>query len=158
MQVSRAFVGAILTVIAALALAGCEDESAQQPELQLQSGPAVVTPSQKANLSLAIEPVGYLFTEGRHRFTQRRRFTESNGVGVTLNKGQVCVARGSECVEATVAYRINANDELIQVNHYVATKQLPDRATLHYWGIDDNGQRIEIHYELDLELPSQAVQ
>lgn len=151
----KAFVPVIL---ASLFLVACEDENSTATDVQLQSGPAVVASSQTAALTLSVEPVGYLFTEGRHRFTQQRRFTESNGVGVTLNKGQVCVANGSECVEATVAYRINANDELVQVNHYVATKQLPDRATLHYWGIDDNGQRIEIHYELDLVLPTQGVE
>ena len=148
-------------MIAALT-AACDDgpsnetsESAPQPTLA-SGTTGTTTDTKQASLSFSIEPIGYLFTEGRHRFTQNRRFTETAGVGVTLTRGRVCVDQGQECVEADVTYRINAGKELIQPNHYIATLNLPDRALVQYWGTDDNGHPVSIRSEMDLVLPSQG--
>jgi len=148
----------------AVFLAGCDDGSPEQaveqttptPEITSgATGAAAVT--KRADLRFKVEPIGYLFTDGRHRFTQNRRFTEISGVGVTLTRGRVCVNQGQECVEANVTYRINAGKELVQPNHYVATETVPDRAMVQYWGTDDNGNPVSVRTELDLILPTQAI-
>ena len=152
-----------LGLAAVLFAAGCDDgpagESAEPSATPALSSGATggSTATNKAALQFTVEPIGYLFTDGRHRFTQNRRFLESAGVGVTLTRGKVCVDDGQECVEADVTYRIDAGKELVQPNHYVATLKVPDRAVLQYWGTDDNGHPVTLEAELDLILPSQAV-
>ena len=141
-------------------LAGCDDSSTEQdggtkqteeraPGASAQS----VKAEKKAQLSLNVEPQGYLFIEGRHRFTQTRVFTETAGVGVTLTSGKVCVSFGKECVEAEVAYRVDAGQKLALQKHYVATETLPDEAVIEYKGIDDNGNQVLVTTDMQLEIP-----
>ena len=154
------WIGALLIAVLA---AGCDEAPSEQaaedntPQHTIASGAiGGATATKQADLRFKIEPIGYLFTDGRHRFTQNRRFTEMAGVGVTLTRGRVCVDQGQECVEANVTYRINAGKELLQPNHYIATLNVPDRAMVQYWGSDDNGNPITVRTELDLILPTQA--
>ncbi len=148
----------------ATVLAGCDDGAPEPAAQEADPAPALSSgatgggaASKQAELRIKIEPVGYLFTDGRHRFTQNRRFTESAGVGVTLTRGRVCVDQGQECVEANVTYRINAGKELLQPNHYIATLNVPDRAMVQYWGSDDNGNPVTVRTEMDLILPAQGL-
>ena len=152
----------VACVAAALLVAACDDPlpeetapGAGRPALS-SGATGGTTATKQASLEFAVESVGYLFTDGRHRFTQNRRFTETAGVGVTLTRGRVCVDQGQECVEANVTYRIDAGKELLQPNHFVATLNVPDRALVQYWGTDDNGHPVSVRTELDLILPTQA--
>lgn len=150
--------------LAATALVGCDETSNEsqateeaKPELTPGASAESVKAKKKAQLELAVDPQGYLFIEGRHRFTQTRIFTETGGVGVTITKGKVCVSNGKECVEAEVAYRIDSGKELALQKHYVATETLPDDAKIEYWGVDDNGNAVSVSTDLHLELPKQEV-
>lgn len=152
-------------LLAAGLLAGCDDSSQQQdtsttgqaPELSAGASAESVKAQKKAQLEMSVEQHGYLFIEGRHRFTQTRIFTESAGVGVTLTNGKVCVSFGKECVEADVAYRVDSGQELSLQQHYVATETLPDKAVIEYWGVDDNGNPVSVKTEIQLEIPKQDV-
>ena len=160
----------LLTAIAAgflsiTVLAGCDDSSNEQesaapqqkPELSPGASAESLKAKKQAKLALDIEPHGYLFIEGRHRFTQTRHFVESAGVGVTLTKGKVCVSSGKECVEAEVTYRVNAGQKLSLQQHYVATETLPDEAVVQYWGVDDNGNPVSVKTDIHLEIPKQDI-
>lgn len=143
-------------------LVGCDDSSNEQDAATEQTeerAPGAsaqsVKAEKKAQLSLSIEPQGYLFIEGRHRFTQTRVFTETAGVGVTMTSGKVCVSYGKECVEAEVAYRVNAGKTLALQKHYVATETLPDEAVIEYQGVDDNGNPVSVTTDIQLEIPKQ---
>ncbi|WP_425406429.1 hypothetical protein [Hwanghaeella sp.] len=158
-----AFVAAGMLLMAMLA--GCDDASNGQenaatqvtPELTPGASAESVKAKKRADLVLEVESHGYLFIEGRHRFTQTRHFTESAGVGVTLTNGKVCVSFGKECVEAEVAYRVDAGKRLSLQQHYVATETLPDEAVIEYWGVDDNGNPVSVKTGIQLELPKQEV-
>lgn len=151
-------------LLAASLIAGCDDPAAEEeaaagsqaPELSPGASAETVKNRKKAQLQLNIEPQGYLFIEGRHRFTQTRVFTESGGVGVTITNGKVCVSYGKECVEADVTYRIDSGKNLALTEHYVATETLPDEAVIEYWGLDDNGNPISVSAQLPLILPKQG--
>lgn len=103
-----------------------------------------VTGDVAGDLSLVIENFGYEFVDGRHRYTHVRRFRETGGVPVTIYRGKVCVANGTECADACVGYRVAAGTTLVQADHHVATKQESDRITLHYWARDDAGNLFEL--------------
>ena len=77
-------------------------------------------------------------------YTHTRTFTESNGVGGTLTKGQLC--RGVEGCGSNVSvnYRIEGNNNFITTNNQFYTTYAPDSFTLKYWGIDDNGYSIYV--------------
>lgn len=149
--------------LSALLVTGCDDpaeeqnaaQPAQTDERSPGASPQSLRAEQQAQLTMEVKPQGYLFIEGRHRFTQTRVFTETAGVGVTLTKGRVCVSQGKECVEAEVAYRVDAGKELALQRHYVATEALPDRAVIEYTGIDDNGNTVAVKSELELVIPEQ---
>jgi len=111
--------------------------------------------TQKASLAMDIQPLGYLFKDGRHRYTHHRVFVESAGIGVTLTSGKVCVNHGKECVSGKINYRIEANSEKSRRDQYVATKSIPDVATVEYDGIDDNGNAVHVEAELTLDIPEQ---
>lgn len=143
---------------------GCDEAPSEQSgatvetqELAPGASAQAVKAAKKAQLQLKVEQHGYLFIEGRHRFTQTRRFDETNGVGVTLTNGKVCVSYGKECVEAEVAYRIDSGQELALQKHYVATETLPDEAVIEYWGVDDNGNPVSVRAEIQLDIPKQDV-
>ena len=146
-------------------LAGCDDTTSekestaaeQAPELSPGASAQSVKAAKKASLALEIEQHGYLFIEGRHRFTQTRHFSESAGVGVTITNGKVCVSQGKECVAAEITYRINGGQGLSLQRHYVATETLPDEAVVSYWGVDDNGNPVSVATTIRLELPKQEV-
>ena len=148
-------------ILAVALLAGCDDAGNEQTAAgqteERAPGASVqaIKGGKQAQLTLNIDPQGYLFIEGRHRFTQTRVFTEAAGVGVTLTRGKVCVSYGKECVEAEVAYRVNAGEELALQKHYVATETLPDEATIEYRGIDDNGNQVVVAAAIQLEIPKQ---
>ena len=124
---------ATLTALAftALALGGCEDEA---------TAPGV----EKADLTMDLVNIEYSFKDGRHTYTHIRRFTETAGLGVVLEKGRVCVHNGEECAEALVKYRIEPGAGLDQPNHYVATKLLTDATTIEYTGKNDNGNPVRV--------------
>ena len=159
------FAGCIGGVLIAGLVAGCDENAPSETATTAGSAPKLASGEigdsgvarKQAQLRFTVEPIGYLFTDGRHRFTQNRRYTESGGVGVTLTKGRVCVDQGQECVEADVTYRINAGEELMQPNYYVATQNVPDRAMIQYWGTDDNGNPISVRTELELVVPTQSL-
>jgi len=115
--------------------------------------PAQAEGVQKASLAMNIQPLGYLFKDGRHRYTHHRVFIESAGIGVTLTSGKVCVNQGKECVSGKLNYRIDANSTKSRRNQYVATKSIPDVATVEYDGVDDNGNAVHVEAELILDIP-----
>lgn len=165
-RISRGLLSAIAAGFLSFAvLAGCDDATNQQestapqqkPELSPGASAETLKAKKQAELALEIEQHGYLFIEGRHRFTQTRHFVESAGVGVTLTKGKVCVSSGKECVEAEVTYRVNAGKTLSLQQHYVATEILPDKAVVQYWGVDDNGNPVSVTTDIQLEIPKQEV-
>jgi len=90
-----------------------------------------------AELGLEFTNINYQFINGRHYYYHTRIFRETNGVGVTLTSGRLCYKSGS-CDSATVNYRIEANNVLIQSNRNFWTTLSEDSFTLEYWGIDDN--------------------
>ncbi|RVU35065.1 hypothetical protein EOI86_19760 [Hwanghaeella grinnelliae] len=165
-RISKGLVAAIAAgFLSIVALAGCDDApnepestAAQKtPELSPGASAESLKAKKQAQLALEIEPHGYLFIEGRHRFTQTRHFTESAGVGVTLTRGKVCVSSGKECVEAEVTYRVDAGKKLSLQQHYVATEALPDDAVVEYWGVDDNGNPVSVKTDIHLEIPKQDI-
>ena len=165
-RISKGLVAAIAAgCLSVLTLAGCDDPANEQestsaqktPELSPGASAESLKAKKQAQLALDIEPHGYLFIEGRHRFTQTRHFAESAGVGVTLTRGKVCVSSGKECVEAEVAYRVNAGQKLSLQQHYVATETLPDEAVVEYWGVDDNGNPVSVKTDFHLEIPKQDI-
>ena len=111
--------------------------------------------AEKADLTMSIEPLGYLFKDGRHRYTHHRLFTESAGVGVTITSGKVCVDHGKECVSGILEYRIDPNTQRARRNQYVATKSIPDVATVEYGGVDDLGNPVHVKAEIILDVPEQ---
>ncbi len=123
--------GAILAASLALLTAACDEE------------PAPVTG--KAKVVLDLVDLSYAFKDGRHTYTHNRQFTESGGVGANISRGKVCVRNGEECVDALVAYRVDASQVLLQKGHHVATPAAKDTITLHYWVKDDAGNEFEIH-------------
>jgi|GEM_PF-754484 hypothetical protein len=105
----------------------------------------------EGNLALILENFGYEFVEGRHRYPHIRRFRETGGVPVTIYRGKVCVADGTECVDACVSYRVAGGSSLVQADHHVATTQASDRITLHYWARDDAGNLFEMAHTLETD-------
>lgn len=110
---------------------------------------------EKAVLTMEIQPLGYLFKDGRHRYTHHRLFIESAGVGVTIKSGKVCVDHGKECVSGKLEYRIDANSKKARRDQYVATKSIPDVATVEYDGVDDFGNPVHVEAEIILDVPNQ---
>lgn len=153
-----AIVGVALVFVAA-----CDDdEKAAEvtPEAVVAAAPiaenvTATSESESAKLKLTIQSLGYLFKDGRHRYTQHRHFSETAGIGVTLTSGKVCVSRGKECVSAKLNYRIDANTEKSRRNQYVATTSIPDIATVEYDGVDDNGYPVHVEVEFVLDVPAQ---
>ena len=85
-----------------------------------------------------------VFCTTAYYYYHTRTFTESNGVGGTLTKGQLC--RGVEGCGSNVSvnYRIEGNNNFITTNNQFYTTYAPDSFTLKYWGIDDNGYSIYV--------------
>ena len=117
-----------------LLLAGCEDEPAAS-EKKAASG--------KAQLAFEMIDMSYAVKDGLHTYTHDRQFTESGGVGVDIKRGKVCVLNGEKCVDALVAYRVDASGTLVQKGHHVATPNAQHTITLHYWAEDDAGNKFE---------------
>ena len=150
-----ASIGAVFA-IAFLGLAACDDDQAATEQESTDAVvPVTIDTTNKASLTMAIEPLGYLIKEGRHRYTQNRTFTESAGVGVTLTLGKVCVDHGKECVSGKVSYRVEPNSTASRRDQYVATKAIPDIATIVYTGTDDNGNPVTVSAEIELDIPKQ---
>jgi hypothetical protein len=122
---------AILSVVALLALNGCDD------------GAPVADSGGKSKMSLQLLDFSHEIKDGRHRYNHKRVFTETGGVGTTVVRGRVCVENGTDCADALVSYRVEASQTLEQPNHYVATRAAKDRITLHYWAEDDAGNKYE---------------
>lgn len=123
--------------------------------LGLSGRPALAQDSEKTSLEMTIQPLGYLFKDGRHRFTHHRVFVENAGIGVTLTKGTVCVDHGKECVSGRIEYRIDANSVKSRRDQYVATRFIPDVASIEYEGVDDNGNPVVVRAEMELDIPEQ---
>ena len=102
--------------------------------------------------------IEYTFKDGRHTYGHIRRFTESAGLGVVLDKGRVCVHNGEECAEALVKYRIEPGAVLDQPNHYVATKQLVDVITVEYSGKDDKGNPVVVRRTVRVDNKNATVE
>lgn len=98
-----------------------------------------------AKLTLDLVNISYEFRDGRHTYNHTRRFRETGGVGVNITRGKVCVQNGEDCVDALVEYRIDASETLVQKGHHVATPDVKDTITLHYWAKDDAGNKFELH-------------
>ena len=100
-------------------------------------------PEVRAALSLELDEMVYeLRDDGRNTYHHARRFVETAGIGVTLNKGVVCIEE--RCVEAKVSYRIDPNSSFIQAGHFVATLLPTDVITIEYSGVDDAGQPVSV--------------
>lgn len=123
-------------LLAFLFLAACEDEQAASKKKPV---------SGKAQLSLDLVEMSYAVKDGLHTYSHNRQFTESGGVGVDIKRGKVCVLNGERCVDALVAYRVDASGTLLQQGHHVATPNAKDTITLHYWAEDDAGNAFELH-------------
>ena len=122
-----------------LLLAGCEDEQAAG-EKKAASG--------KAQLAFEMIDMSYAVKDGLHTYSHNRQFTETGGVGVDIKRGKVCVLNGEKCVDALVAYRVDASGTLVQKGHHVATPNAQDTITLHYWAEDDAGNKFEFRKTL----------
>jgi len=117
-------------------------------------GSCVEIPLLKADVTLLFSDVVYSWQNPCtidsaipycHVYTHTRTFTESNGVGVTLTQGQVCLQSKLECnPKETANYRIEANNNLIRENEIFWTSENPDVFTLKYWGVDDNGYSVYV--------------
>jgi hypothetical protein len=99
----------------------------------------------EAKVTLDLVDLTYEFRNGRHTYNHNRRFTETGGVAVIISRGKVCVRNGEECVDALVKYRVDASQVLLQKGHHVATPEVKDTITLHYWAEDDAGNKFELH-------------
>ena len=121
---------------ALLFLAACEED-------QTASGKRNATG--KAALALELVEMSYALKDGLHTYSHNRQFTETGGVGVDIKRGKVCVLNGERCVDALVAYRVEASATLLQRGHHVATPNAKDTITLHYWAEDDAGNKFELH-------------
>jgi len=97
-----------------------------------------------AELSLIFSDVIYDFiNNNEHIYTHTRRFEETNGVGVTLTRGELHYQSGGYD-SATVSYRIEEDDNLIHTNKQFHTTRNSETFTLKYWGTDDNGNPIYV--------------
>ncbi len=123
--------------------------------ISLSGEPAWAQDAEKASLTMTIQPLGYVFKDDRHRFMHHRIFIENAGVGVTLTSGTVCVDHGNECVSGMIEYRIDPNSAKSRRDQYVATKTLPDVASVEYKGTDDNGNPVVVRAEIPLDNPEQ---
>lgn len=135
-----------LALAGALALAACEEEAADEPP-----------PGPPAQVGLALQDFQYAVVDGRHRYTHMRRFVETAGVAATITRGRVCVADGTECVDALVEYPVDANGTLVQPDHHFATDRARDRITLDYWGTDANGNDFTLSATVETDGPRARV-
>ncbi len=103
----------------------------------------------RAALTFELDEMVYeLRDDGRNTYHHARRFVETAGIGVTLNRGEVCVEE--RCEAAEVSYRIEPNSSLIQVGHYVATLLPTDVITIQYSGVDDAGLPVTVKRTLNV--------
>lgn len=127
---------AATVLFALLFLAACEEE---------QAAGGGKNATGKAQLALELVEMSYALKDGLHTYSHNRQFTESGGVGVDIKRGKVCVLNGERCVDALVAYRVDASATLLQKGHHVASPNAKDTITLHYWAEDDAGNKFELH-------------
>jgi len=105
-------------------------------------------PPDTASLSLEFTDINYQFVDPRHYYHHTRIFTETNGVGVTLTKGELCYQSTGTCDSALVNYRIEGNDQLVQTDKKFYTPYPSDRFTLKYYGTDDNGNSVSVEQSM----------
>lgn len=119
---------------AALFLAGCKEEQ----------GAASPASGARSELDLQLSDFRFTVERGRNTYYHSRKYVEKGSVGVTLNRGKVCVENGKICVESAVQYRVEASATLNQPNHKVATTLDKHRITIEYWGSADNDEPVHI--------------
>ncbi|HAT36801.1 MAG TPA: hypothetical protein DCS82_13885 [Rhodospirillaceae bacterium] len=121
-------------MIGVFLLAACEDDQA--------TGKG--STGSRSDLDLQISDFRFTVERGRNTYYHNRNYVEKGGVGVTLNRGKVCVENGKICVESAVQYRVEPSATLTQPNHKVATTLDKDNITIEYWGSADNGEPVHI--------------
>ena len=122
-----------ITITILAILVACDEE---KPKNQIGSGPA--------QLVLEITELRHQVVDGLHTYLHKRKYSESVGIGVTLQVGKVCVENGESCLSARVNYRIEGGKYLEQSNHLVATPLARDTITIEYWGKDDARNDIRV--------------
>jgi hypothetical protein len=123
-----------LLLVPLLFLAACEEEKKE----------AKPKPTEPAKIEFTLDGLRYEFSDGHHRYYHARRYTETNGTGITLTGGKVCFEDGKACLSARVRYRVDADKVLVQPDHHVATKRPTDVITIEYWGVDDAGKKLRV--------------
>ena len=96
-----------------------------------------------ASVSLGFSGISTYNTGGVYHYDHTRTFTESNGVGITFDWGQLCTT-ASGCNSAVVSYTVNANSQLVLNNHNFHTALLSETFILRYNGTDDNNNDVSI--------------
>lgn len=128
-----------IAVLILTTLGACNEE---KPEKKIGPGPAKVT--------FELVELRHEMVDGRHTYFHSRRYSESTGTGVTLQAGKVCVELGKTCLSASVRYRINGGESLVQPNHHIATRLERDIITIEYRGKDDAGNDILLSKTLNV--------
>jgi hypothetical protein len=105
-------------------------------------------PPKVSALSLVFSDVVYEKIGVDHYYYHTRTFTESGGVGVTLNEGEVCPESIGCKGRVSIDYRIGANDKLIHLNKQFNTNQPSNKFVLKYWGVSDNGDNVYVEQSL----------
>jgi hypothetical protein len=95
-----------------------------------------------AVLSLTFSGTVYSSNDPNHVYTHTRTFTETNGVGVTLNERQLCTSSCS--AKESVSHRIEANDNLALTSQTFTTSSSSQTFELRYWGTDDNSNSVYV--------------
>jgi hypothetical protein len=125
----------ILCAAGLMLLAACDED---KPKAEKKGS------GNRAEIALTLTDFRYAFENDRHTFFHSRNYVESGNVGVTFNRGKVCVEGGKICVESAVQYRIEPGATLTQPDHKVATKLEKDEITIEYWGSADNGEPVYV--------------
>jgi hypothetical protein len=128
-----------ITFLMLTALGACYEE---KPKKQIGQGPAKV--------AFELAELRHEIVDGRHTYFHSRLYSESIGIGVTLQIGKVCVESGKTCLSARVRYRINGGESLVQPNHHVATRLERDTITIEYRGKDDAGNDVSVSKTLNV--------
>jgi len=102
-----------------------------------------------ASVDLVFSDKVYSWISPYHYYTHTRTFVESGGVGVTFTYGELCL-QSSGCNSAAVNYRVNANGQLVLNNQNFYTSTSPEKFTLEYNGVDDNGNSVSVQEVVDV--------
>jgi len=123
------------------------------PSGQVCSQGSCVEDTAVAIPSLTFSDVVYSWDGARHVYTHTRTFKESGGVGYTLNRAELWEDENL-INSGNVDYSINANEDLVQINHKVGTASIDSIFVLKYWGTDDNSNDVYVEQSLCVDEES----